>query len=150
CDVQIHVVDGAVLRCVADYGTLPASTGREPIPLSGDLVAGKAVLTKKTIHLRDLGGPSWQRRSGRARNGYHSILVAPLMHDGTAIGTISLGRKQAHPFSAEQVETIPTLSSVERLPIVRDLGPGRAIADRCIVHVADLLAEPEDEFAGAK
>ena len=40
-DAQIHVVDGAVLRCVADYGDLPASAGRELIPINGGFVAGE-------------------------------------------------------------------------------------------------------------
>jgi GAF domain-containing protein/anti-sigma regulatory factor (Ser/Thr protein kinase) len=104
-DVQIHLVDGAVLRCIADWGSLPASAGRELIPISADCVAGKVVLAKKTIHLRDLARAS-EKSSRRVRNGYRSIVVAPLMHDGAAIGTISLGRTQAHPFSVEQVELL--------------------------------------------
>src|SRR5262249_1897044 len=103
-DAQIHVVDGSVLRCVADHGNLPASAGRELIPISADCVSGKAVLARETIHLRNLAGPSKQKRSRGALNRYHSILVAPLMHNGAAIGTISLGRKQIRPFSDEQVE----------------------------------------------
>ena len=105
-DVQIHVVDGAFLRCVADHGSLAASARRERIPISGDFVAGKAVLARKTIHLRDLAGPPRQKRPAQTRSGYRSILVAPLMRDGAAIGTISLGRKQIGPFSDEQVELL--------------------------------------------
>src|SRR5262245_52016637 len=116
-NVQIHVVDGAVLRCVAHHGSLSASAGREPIPISPDLVAGKAVLSRQTIQLRDLAGRSGRKRSGRARDGYHSILVAPLMRDGAAIGSISLGRKQTQPFSDEQVELLNTLADLSALTI---------------------------------
>src|SRR5262245_13953298 len=105
-DVQIHLVDGAVLRCIAEWGRLPASAGRELIPISADCVAGKAVLAKKTVHLRDLARAPEKESPRRVRNGYHSIVVAPLMHDGAAIGTISLGRTQAHPFSVEEVELL--------------------------------------------
>jgi len=76
-DVQIHVVDGAVLRCVADYGNLPASAERELIPINGGFVAGEALRARKTVHLRNLAGPPGPKRSGRAPNGYRSILVAP-------------------------------------------------------------------------
>ena len=74
-DIQIHVVDGTVLRCVAEHGNLSVSAGHEALPVSGDLVAGRAVLAKKTIHLGDIAGPSRRKRSRRAESRYHSILV---------------------------------------------------------------------------
>jgi GAF domain-containing protein len=52
--------------------------------------------------------------------------------------------------SAAHYGPIPTISRGERLPMRRDLAPGRAIADRCIVHVTDVLAESEAEFGSAK
>jgi GAF domain-containing protein/anti-sigma regulatory factor (Ser/Thr protein kinase) len=116
-DAQIHMVDGAVLRCVADYGNLPASAGRELIPISGDFAAGKAVLERQTVHLGNLAGQSGQKRSRPARNGYQSILVAPLIRDGAAIGTISLGRKQVRPFSDEQVELLKTFADLAAIAI---------------------------------
>ena len=38
----------------------------------------------------------------------------------------------------------------ERLPIRRDLLVGRCIIDRQIIHIPDVLAEPDEELAGAK
>ncbi|HMK23653.1 MAG TPA: GAF domain-containing protein, partial [Terriglobales bacterium] len=116
-DVQIHVVEGTVLRCVADYGNLPASAGRELIPISPDFVAGKAVRERRTIYLRNLAVRSGRKPSRRAGDGYHSILVAPLMCDGAAIGTISLGRKQLHPFSDEQVELLESFANEAAITI---------------------------------
>src|SRR5215831_6991367 len=42
------------------------------------------------------------------------------------------------------------LFSGELVPIRRDLVAGRAISERRIVHVPDLLAEPDSEYAAAK
>ena len=39
---------------------------------------------------------------------------------------------------------------VERIPLRRDWVTGRAIIDRSVVHVHDLLAESGDEFAESK
>src|SRR5262249_50092184 len=41
-------------------------------------------------------------------------------------------------------------SGSEKVPLRRDFVPGRAIIDGCVVHVPDLLAVPESEFAGAR
>jgi signal transduction histidine kinase len=45
---------------------------------------------------------------------------------------------------------LPKLRADEVLPIQRDYMAGRAILERRIVHVPDLLAESDDDFAGAK
>ena len=45
---------------------------------------------------------------------------------------------------------LPSIVNAERLSIRRDFVTGRAIIDRSVVHVADLLAEPDAEFAGSK
>ncbi|HXX11916.1 MAG TPA: GAF domain-containing protein [Burkholderiales bacterium] len=116
-DVQIHLVDGAVLRCVADHGDLPAPAGRDLIPVSADFAAGKAVLTRQTFHLRGLASPRTKKRSRPARDGYHSILVAPLMRNGAAIGTLSLGRRQIRGFSDKQVELLKTFANEAAITI---------------------------------
>jgi signal transduction histidine kinase len=46
--------------------------------------------------------------------------------------------------------TLVTIASGEPMPIQRDLVSGRAIIDRRIVHIPDVLREPDSEFAGAK
>src|SRR5689334_3836407 len=41
-------------------------------------------------------------------------------------------------------------SGSEKVPLRRDFVPGRAVIDRCVVHVPDLWAVPDSEFAGAR
>jgi GAF domain-containing protein len=51
---------------------------------------------------------------------------------------------------AAQFGPLPSVRPGERFPLRRDFTTGRAILDRGIVHVPDLLAEPDAEFGGAK
>jgi len=46
--------------------------------------------------------------------------------------------------------SIPTAALDERIPIRRDLVTGRAFLERRVVHVPDVLAEPEAEFAASR
>ncbi|MGQ0579775.1 MAG: ATP-binding protein [Betaproteobacteria bacterium] len=44
----------------------------------------------------------------------------------------------------------PLPSHAEPIPIARDFVSGRALLDRSVVHIADVLAESDAEFAGSK
>jgi len=46
--------------------------------------------------------------------------------------------------------SIPHSRRDELLPLRRDIMSARAVIDRCVVHVADVLAEPDAEFARSK
>jgi GAF domain-containing protein len=52
--------------------------------------------------------------------------------------------------TAAHCGSIPVTSAEERIPIVRDVVTGRVILDRCVIHIADVLAEPDAVFAGSK
>ena len=46
--------------------------------------------------------------------------------------------------------SLPELSGGKPVPCRRDLAVGRAVIDRCVVHILDVLAEPDHEFATSK
>jgi len=52
--------------------------------------------------------------------------------------------------SAAHFGSIPTSSVEERIPILRDIVTGRAILDRSVLHIADVLAESDSDFGGSK
>ena len=52
--------------------------------------------------------------------------------------------------TAAHYGSIPSLPVDERFPIRRNIVTGRAILDQRVFHIADLLAEPDSEFAGSK
>src|SRR5262249_41012696 len=49
-DAQILRIDGDILRLAASYGSLPTSQTR---PLNRQLVSGRAVIDRQTIHVHD-------------------------------------------------------------------------------------------------
>jgi GAF domain-containing protein/CheY-like chemotaxis protein len=52
--------------------------------------------------------------------------------------------------TAAHYGAIPTPAVEESIAIRRDIVSGRAVLDRCVVHLADVLAEPDSEFGEAK
>jgi GAF domain-containing protein/anti-sigma regulatory factor (Ser/Thr protein kinase) len=242
-DAHVHLVTGAELQWVAGFGPLPVAAKTESLPVSPGLIAGRAVLERKVIHIHDAVrelDDYPDSKSIQARAGYRTILVAPLLWQGSAIGTISIRRMQVNPFSDTQVELVKTfadqaaiaientrlfhelrnknqtlaeaveqlaatgdvlrvissspanlqrvldqvtqnagklfdatdayivrvdgdavvvasmhgsplhLLTGERFPLRRDLVVGRAILDARTIHVPDLLAESDQEYAAAK
>ncbi len=54
-DAQIYLVEGATMRLIAQHGSV-RTTRRlgEPFPVSRGAVHGRAVVTRRVIHVRDL------------------------------------------------------------------------------------------------
>jgi GAF domain-containing protein/anti-sigma regulatory factor (Ser/Thr protein kinase) len=241
-DAQIYLVTGADLQWIAGFGPLPV-TKAESVPIRPTLVAGKAVLERCTVHIRDAALELEEFPDSkliRSRIGYRTMLVTPLLWQGSAIGVIIIRRMQMNPFSGTQIELLKTfadqsaiaientrlfhelrsrnqalsealdqqtasteilraisssptnlqrvldeitrnaaklcdgadayvvrvdedalavtsvhgsplnLLTGERLPLRRDLVTGRAILEARTVHVPDILAEPDAEYAAAK
>ena len=51
-DAAIHQVDGEVLRLVASHGSIPK--GDDTLPLTREVVTGRAVLDRQTIQVADV------------------------------------------------------------------------------------------------
>ncbi|MGI8424356.1 MAG: GAF domain-containing protein, partial [Chloroflexota bacterium] len=110
CEADYGVIfrpDGDILRSVASFGddeTLP------PAQLANDAttISGRVLLEKRTISVDDLGAAAVRREYAGyehldAQRYFPTVLVAPLLRDTDAIGTISLGRRAALPFSRQHV-----------------------------------------------
>jgi GAF domain-containing protein/anti-sigma regulatory factor (Ser/Thr protein kinase) len=241
-DAQIYLVTGPDLQWIAGFGPLPV-TKAESVPISPTLVSGKAVLERRTVHIQDAALELEEFPDSkliRSRLGYRTMLVTPLLWQGSAIGVIIIRRMQMNPFADTQIELLKTfadqsaiaientrlfhelrarnqsltealdrqtasseilhaisssptnlqrvldeitrnatrlcdatdayvvrvddealavasvhgsplhLLSGERLPLRRDLVTGRAILETRTVHVPDLLAESDAEYAAAR
>src|SRR5215813_10510202 len=82
----------------------------------------------------------------------HSVLDAVLESAANLCDAADALIFRAH---AEHLEVIAHYGSIPNpqgmmLPITRELPSGRAIIDRCIVHIPDLLSEPDSEFGRTK
>jgi GAF domain-containing protein len=109
-DAHMSHVDGDVLRLNAD--TSDASLQRE-VPISPNHIAGQAILDRRTIHIHDLAAePEEKYEAHRWRSlGFRTVLMAPLLREGTAIGTLALRRKEARPFTEKQIALLETFAN---------------------------------------
>src|SRR5262245_53670885 len=116
-DATIFQVDGNVLRVVAHHGAIPQPIPQGPgmpsLPLVRGAFNGRAVLDQQTIQILDLQTETDEYPEGSElarRLGHRTVLAVPLIHAGTAIGSISMRRTEARPFTDRQVEVLKTFA----------------------------------------
>ena len=114
-DAVIFRVDGNSLNRAAHYGPILWAGGEESSRISRGLVAGRAVVDRRTIHIHDMAtesetefpeGLRFQKRAG-----HRTILATPLLREGIPIGTILIRRTEVRPFSEKQIKLLETFAS---------------------------------------
>src|SRR5262249_43273815 len=109
CDAYgagIPKVDGEVFRVGGHHGSIPPV---DTLSLTREVVAGRAVLDGRTIHVADLQAETGEYPEGsdRARRiGHRTILAVPLIHAGKAIGVIVIRRTEVRPFTNRQIDLL--------------------------------------------
>ena len=229
---------------VAQHGRISMNAHDGPVgfvaatnePLGRGLPATLAILDRQTVHVPDIqtaeGDELENARALGRQYGIHTVLATPMLHNGVAIGSITLRRKEVRAFTDAQISLLhtfadqaviafenvrliketkeslaqqqaiseilqvisgsptdiqPVLDAIARNaarycaaedcgvalirpdglleqvaqygPIDRTLAPwpvdrssvrGRAVVDRRVIHVPDMLAEPDGEYAIGK
>jgi GAF domain-containing protein/CheY-like chemotaxis protein len=106
--------DATIWRRESDRLVLVAHRGPitvESLPLIRGTVAGRTVLDGRTVHLTDMEAEvdEFPESSANARRwGVRTVLCAPLMREGVAIGAVALRRTEAHLFTERQVAVLQT------------------------------------------
>jgi GAF domain-containing protein len=125
-DAHISHVDGEILRLNAH--TSDDSLQRE-VPITRNHIAGQAIIDRRTIHIHDLAAePEDKYGAVRWRSlGFRTVLVAPLLREASAIGTISIRRTEVRPFSEKQIMLLETFANqaviaIENVRLFRELG----------------------------
>src|SRR6516225_9827190 len=109
-DAAILQVEGNNLKVVAHHGPISAAL---TVPLTRGVISGRAVLDRRMIHVGDLQAEGYEFVEGKdyaLRFGYRTILAVPLMHQGKAIGAISVRRSEVRPFDDHQIELLKTFA----------------------------------------
>jgi len=116
-NVGVYRVDGDVLRTAGSYGPLIRKAVEDDyaMPFSRGTVSGHAIIEKRTIHIPDLAavaeeypdGPVHTRAESAATR---TILVTPLLREGSAIGAISVFRTEVRPFTDAQVQLVESFA----------------------------------------
>ena len=83
-------------------------------PISPGNLTGRAVLDRRTIHVRDARAAVRTRfPEARARveaEGVRTALAAPLLRNGVAVGVILIRRTRVRPFTAKQIALLRTFA----------------------------------------
>src|SRR5215510_5337093 len=109
-DALILRVEGDILRLMASYGSLPTSQTR---PIKRQLVSGRAVIDRQTIHVHDITAAEDEFPVARTRGmprGIRTFLATPLLRQSVPIGVIAIRRTEVRPFSDKQIELLQTFA----------------------------------------
>ncbi len=114
-DALISQVEGDLFRRVARFGRMPMPRALgDTFPLNRSSISGRAMLERRTIHVRDLA-VAVRREFPRARaaqrlSGARTVLATPLLRNGTAIGAILIRRAKVQPFTQNQIALLKTFA----------------------------------------
>ena len=118
CDARyahLHLVGGAGLSIVAKHGRLPRTLSiGESLPLTRGSVAGRAVIERRTVHVRDLKVAAKSQYPDAAAlqraAGLRTMLATPLIEDGRAVGALVVLRTTVRPFTTHQIALLKTFA----------------------------------------
>jgi signal transduction histidine kinase len=132
------LVESAARLCDADKATIARHQGgvlirsetfgfspefmeyarHDPVTQDRGNAAGRALLEGKIVHIADVQSDlEYTWREGQKLGDYRTLLVVPMMRDGTAIGVLALFRDKVRPFTDTQVELVTTLADQAAIAI---------------------------------
>ena len=150
CDAdvgQILRVEGDFLRVVASYGPVPSRLRGEAIRISRASVAGRAVVDRQTVHVRDLlSDLDTEFPDAKPYSklwGHRTTLATPLMQGSVPIGAIFIRRTEVRPFSDKQIEVLRTFAdkaaiAIENVQLLQDLQARNAELSRTVAELTAL------------
>ena len=114
-DAQIHRVEGDFVRSVASYGSMPARSRDELTLITPTQAPTLAIIDRRTIHIHDLAAEVETKfpesKDAQKRFGTQTLLCAPLLREGVALGSILIRRTEVRPFTDKQIKLLETFAS---------------------------------------
>ena len=112
-NATIYLRDGDVTTVAAQFGPMQGSPVGHHRQLDRGLVAGRAIIDARTVHVRDL---TTSNDFPRGREialglGHRATLGVPLIRDDVAIGAFLLRRSEAVEFTPKQIELVTNFAS---------------------------------------
>jgi len=131
-DAQIRLIDGNIMRLVTTqvFPVDDAAVQRfGAAEIRRDLVAGRAILDRQTLHIHDLAVAATEfpaSESFQKHSGTRTILAVPLLREETPIGVIVLRRTETRPFTEKQIALVKTFAdqaviAIENVRLFKEL-----------------------------
>ncbi|HEY2919155.1 MAG TPA: GAF domain-containing protein [Candidatus Binatia bacterium] len=113
-DAGVWRVHGERRRRVAHFGTIPMSEvlGEGPL-IDRGTPPGRAIIDRQTVHVPDLQAAETEFPGAKTRGialGIRTVLVAPLLREGIAIGAVHIRRREVRPFADKQIKLLETFA----------------------------------------
>jgi GAF domain-containing protein len=114
-DANIYRIDGPGYKIVAACGSMPIPDRDKRRPLIRGLPPGRAMIDRAVVHVDDMMSPQAQAEFPEAWTftqavGLRTLLVAPLLREGSAIGAIFIRRTEVRPFTEKQIALLKTFA----------------------------------------
>jgi GAF domain-containing protein/anti-sigma regulatory factor (Ser/Thr protein kinase) len=130
-NANVYRFDGSLIHLVASHGftaeELSAFEATFPIPPGRGGATARAIATGAIAHIRDMSADREFAHPLIIQAGFRTSLSVPMLRDGTAIGAITVARRQAKPFSDRQIALLQTFAAqaviaVENVRLFTELG----------------------------
>ena len=113
--VLVTRFDGELLHFGAARGALPDTEqflrNQHPIRPEAAVFPGRCILERSAINISDAqADPSPQSRERARLRGFRAHLSVPMLRDGQPNGVISVSRREAGAFAANEVELLQTFA----------------------------------------
>ena len=126
-DVLVRRTDGVTYQTVAHFGSIPHSGDK--IPVDSETGPGRAILERRTIHVRDIQEAESEFPGARLYaipQGIRTVLIVPLVRDGVALGILHLRRLKVQPFTDNQIALLKTFAdqaviAIENVRLFKEL-----------------------------
>ncbi|MSQ62711.1 MAG: GAF domain-containing protein [Betaproteobacteria bacterium] len=111
-DVRIFLAAGEIVRYAAGFGDVPIKVG--VFRLNRGSAVERSIIDRLPVHIQDTQAESAKEYSlGREialKTGWRTVLAVPLIRKNTALGGISLRRRQVRPFTDKQITLLKTFA----------------------------------------
>jgi GAF domain-containing protein/CheY-like chemotaxis protein len=153
---RVWLVADGKLRAMTSYGPAYAAMDDfEDLPLRRTSIGGRSVLERRPIHVEDvvpvMDTEYPDIRAIQERYGFRTVLNAPLLREGEAVGAISLLRNEVRPFAPAEIELLQTFANqaviaIQNAKMFKETQEARAAAETANEAKSAFLATMSHEI----